>query len=263
MNMGLVLPDIERVVFEKNQLDSVICQLRFPPILQIETDLPSTFQARIRDTYVEYRPRVEYRQEIGMRFQNLQAPNVSTSESKIHDFISADEKWIISLARTYIALTSKKYTRWEEFIRNFTAPFDALNSIDIYKPLYFTRIGLRYVNVFRRSALGLKESPWDKLMNKEILGLLASDLSLNIRDLTDTCIINIDPVSNIRLSMSMINEPTEQCLRLDGDFSIAAIIEPTEVLAKLEYLHDYAKKLFRWTITPALFQAMEPTNDCK
>ena len=44
-------PDVERVIYNENPLDRVICQLRFAPILKIDTEIPAEFQERIRIDY--------------------------------------------------------------------------------------------------------------------------------------------------------------------------------------------------------------------
>ena len=40
-----------RCIYRKNQLAEVICQLRFPEILTIETNIPAQFQEAIRGDF--------------------------------------------------------------------------------------------------------------------------------------------------------------------------------------------------------------------
>ena len=47
-------PESERVVFRRNTLAEVICQLRFPPILEIAAKDPAAFQEQIRAEYPLY-----------------------------------------------------------------------------------------------------------------------------------------------------------------------------------------------------------------
>src|SRR6516162_10056939 len=46
-----LFPPSERVFFEHAPLVDVTCQLRFPPILRIESQLPADFQDRIRSIF--------------------------------------------------------------------------------------------------------------------------------------------------------------------------------------------------------------------
>jgi uncharacterized protein (TIGR04255 family) len=40
--------DSPRVIYGRNPLEQVICQIRFPTILKIDTELPAAFQEQIR-----------------------------------------------------------------------------------------------------------------------------------------------------------------------------------------------------------------------
>ena len=46
----MAFPEVERVIYERNPLDEVICQLRFPAILKID-EPPIAFQEQIRTRY--------------------------------------------------------------------------------------------------------------------------------------------------------------------------------------------------------------------
>ena len=49
----------ERVSYAKSQIVEVICQLRFPEILSIETTIPDRFQEAIRHIFPQYSARKE------------------------------------------------------------------------------------------------------------------------------------------------------------------------------------------------------------
>src|SRR5256885_3722562 len=46
-----LFPDSPRVIYGKAPLTAVICQLRFPPILRIESTVPADFQERVRTQF--------------------------------------------------------------------------------------------------------------------------------------------------------------------------------------------------------------------
>ena len=48
------IPESDRVSFAKNPLERVITQLRFPPILEIASQIPSVFQNTVREAYPLY-----------------------------------------------------------------------------------------------------------------------------------------------------------------------------------------------------------------
>jgi uncharacterized protein (TIGR04255 family) len=50
----MAFPEAPRVIYEKNPLDEVLCQLRFPTVLKIDAEPPAAFQELIRADYPFY-----------------------------------------------------------------------------------------------------------------------------------------------------------------------------------------------------------------
>jgi uncharacterized protein (TIGR04255 family) len=255
----MLFPEIERVVYKKKILDKVICQLRFPPILRIDTEIPAEFQGKIIDEYPLYKEKKEYRQiNFGPQFAQEPMANVSTT-SNIHEFYSQEKEWKISLSRTFISSSNQTYPKWSDFIGHFMKPLEALN--EIYKPQYFVRTGLRYINILRRSKLGLEETPWSELIVPSLLGILSSDKSDNAVSYTQLSEISLDEKSKVRITAVLTNDPksnNEKCLVIDGDFNVNSKLETENIVKQLDELHEYATRFFRWSITEKLHNALEP-----
>src|SRR5258708_8229163 len=128
-------PPVERVIYDKNPLEDVIGQLRFPPILKIETGVPDDFQERIRDRYPDY---VANAVGVPAELRSILPAGLSGTN---HEFQSRDKKWKVSLTKSFIALTSKEYIRWEDFKERFRPALEALG--EIYKPTVYDRTVLR------------------------------------------------------------------------------------------------------------------------
>ena len=47
-------PTVDRVIYNKNPLDKVICQFQFPSILKIDSELPYSFQEAISKYFPIY-----------------------------------------------------------------------------------------------------------------------------------------------------------------------------------------------------------------
>ena len=92
-----------------------------------------------------------------------------SSANKNYEFATEDGICKVNLTRTYLSISTSDYTRWEDFKDRLRGPYDAL--IQVYSPAFFTRIGLRYIDVFRRSVLGLEEANWNELLKPFVLGL--------------------------------------------------------------------------------------------
>src|SRR5713226_162290 len=49
--VAMPFPDSQRVIYDRNPLEEVVCQVKFPPILKIDSAAPAAFQDEIRGTY--------------------------------------------------------------------------------------------------------------------------------------------------------------------------------------------------------------------
>lgn len=87
-----------------------------------------------------------------------------------HSFVSADGLWKINLTKDFIALSTLRYTQWEDFALRLDKPLAQF--IQVYEPAFFERVGLRYVNAVSRKALGLTDLLWDDLIRSPYLGIL-------------------------------------------------------------------------------------------
>jgi uncharacterized protein (TIGR04255 family) len=247
-------PETGRVIYGKNPLDKVVCQLRFPPILRIDSDAPSAFQDAIRESYPLYQEKTVYQQEIaaGLKPQFPQEvinQLTKTSVTKNHEFSSEDGMWKINLTRTFLAISTSGYKKWEEFKERFKSAIAAL--LDIYKPAFFTRTGLRYIDVFDRSKLDLKED-WNEL--KDSIESFESVYSVKLSD----------GQSFVRITTSLVlrADTGDKCFMVDSDFFAPKRMAPENVYVKLDFLNSRASRFIRSVITEKLHKAMGPTEIC-
>lgn len=253
--------DGKKFIYEKQQIVEVICQLRFPPILTIETELPAAFQDKIRERF----PRYEQREE------NL--PGASGIEKqKNHSFISADGSYKLSLTKNFIALSTMRYTSWEDFAGWLDEPLGQF--ISVYKPAYFERIGLRYLNGISREKLGLEDRRWNDLIQSRYLGVLDDDevdesavtkCSVDIEmKLSGGCAVKLHAGPGflkraIRTpkGIQQIQEPKPRFI-FDQDVFASGNLRLQDAAAVLDCVHEHADRIFAEAITDVLHNAMEP-----
>jgi uncharacterized protein (TIGR04255 family) len=259
-------PEVKRVIYKKNPLDKVICQLRFPPILKIDSDIPAEFQDRLRRDFPNFSEQTEIKIEVpeGIKMEvplELVKKAIQSSGIKNYQFSSEDGQWQVNLTRTFIALSANKYERWEQFKDKLTNPLRAL--IDIYAPTYFSRIGLRYVDVIRRSILGLNDLNWRELLQPYVLGILSAPIiGENVQGFDNKYnILLSDGESKVKIIMKYV-EPSdgigEKCYVIDSDFYNTNKTNFDEANGKLDYFNNRATRLIQWCITRRLHLAMEP-----
>jgi uncharacterized protein (TIGR04255 family) len=256
-------PEVKRVIYERNPLRQVICQLRFPPILRIDAELPAAFQDAIRDCFPNFAETSEWQVEVpeGVReavSQEAFSKIVQTSGVKNYELSSDDKQWKVNLTRTFIALTARKYHRWEEFKGMLSAPLTAF--AQTYCPACFTRLGLRYVNVIKRSDLGLAGVPWSELLQPSILGVLgSSDVGDQVQASENQYEIRLsDGEGTVRLVTRLALAGDETIYMIDSDFFTVDKTKVEDVLSRLDFFNTRASRLIQWCITSRLHQAMEP-----
>ena len=250
--------DGRKFEYEKNQLVEVICQLRFPAILSIDSDTPAAFQEKVRARYPRYALHLEKKDG---------APDLRN-----HAFISENAKYKISLTREFIAFSTMGYTDWTDFAGWMDEPLG--HFISIYRPAFFERIGLRYVNGFSRMKRGLGACPWRELIDPKYLGVRSGEgveeknvpkCSTDVEMLLDGgCALRLHAgPGHIQRSVrtgdkvQQIQEPEPRFI-LDIDVSCGGSIPVREAAERLDVLHTHADNVFSGAVTDRLHDAMSP-----
>lgn len=262
----MLFPESPRVVYQNNPLEEVLCQLRFPAILQISTVDPAGFQNRIRDRYPLYtrQEEVGFPKEIPKEIAEVLAhlPFPKPSEDIIHKFLIDDSSRLISLTRGFLAITDRKYRRWEDFSAEVLLAMSALE--EEYHPAFYSRIGLRYVDVISRTKLGLEGEPWGSLINPAVAGVLGENgVSAAVRETKSEVLfeLNEDPVTKgfAKLRHGLVNpQDGGDAYLFDVDFFTTERSSSTDVAGILHRFNRLAGYLFRWAITPKLAEALRP-----
>lgn len=242
MSLDTLFPPSERVVYQHNPLVEVICQLRFSARLEISQDMPVEFQKRVRKDYPHFETKSE-------------------GEDKVHHFISGDGVTRVSLSSNFLAVSTSAYSEWSDFCEHIERVQPLLE--ELYDVKDYTRIGLRYVDVIDREALGLSEVPWSQLLDKEKVGLLgleeADGLVLKHQQVT---VFEFEGRAKMRLLSALAKSPDkdEPVAVIDADYFYDRPKKSSEVNDVLEILHTYAGRVFRACIRDTLAQALSPSG---
>jgi uncharacterized protein (TIGR04255 family) len=253
-------PDRGRVVYRRNPLEEVICQVRFPPVLKIDAEVPAGFQDRIRDEYPLYRePETSIQLPAAMPQQLVQMlQSRLTGGAVTRQFLTADEAWSVTLNREFLALATKQYRRWEEFERHLTGPLNAL--IAEFSPVFLARIGLRYRNLLRRSAFGMADADWQQLLAPHIACELQTDVHGNVEEAAHQVLVRLKDVPGqvrIRHGLGRADDG-EAVYSIDSDFFLEQKAELKDVHQILAEFNKRARRAFRWCVTDLLHERMEP-----
>ena len=256
----MLFSDRPRTHYEKTLAHEVICQLRFPTILSINNVEPADFQERIREDFPQY-----------ARKQDVLPPQIVNGKPEPqppvtnYHFLSQDGRWKLNLTKDFIALSTLSYPGWEEFARMLDKPLATF--IQLYKPAYFQRVGLRYVNIFSRARLGLEGARWAELFSPAYTAPMqeaelpedrflncACDLTLKL-DSSCQAKVHAGPGVVKRNAPGVPQDPEVKFI-FDMDLSMGSNTACGLAAAALETLHGHSSRVFEGAITDRLRDAM-------
>ena len=253
----------ERCIYRRHQLAEVICQLRFPEILSIGTTVPDKFQEAIRAEFPQYSKR-----------QEMPAPKLTGAPGNLtvqkqeptinHQFMSADGVWRVNMTSKFISLACSKYTCWEDFARKLDKPLAAF--IRLYKPAYFERVGLRYVNFISRGDLGMPTTPLRELIEGCWLGPIAEEDVMERNCSRSTVDAEMALRGGCRVKVHAGpghvtrngQQDKEVKFIFDQDLYMPGKLPVNLSAGALQTLHSQAWSIFRGAITDKLHEALEP-----
>lgn len=257
-----------RTVYANAPAHEVICQFRFPTILTINEREPAALQEAIREDFPQFARKED---AAPPQVEGLGGPNPQVRQQKAvsnYHFVSADNLWKINLTQNFLALSTLRYTGWEEFARELDRPLAEF--IRIYKPAYFERVGLRYVNILSREKLALQGTPWSELITPAYLGPL-SEPDVREEDVINCgmdlqCKLDSSSVAKIHAGPGRLrgNRPDapegdpEVKFIFDMDLSMGGQVDCKLSAGAMETLHAHATELFEGAVTDALRAAMQP-----
>ena len=252
-----------RCVYRKNQLAEVICQLRFPEILSIETTIPAQFQEAIRNEFPLYTLRKEApAPKLTGIPGNFQMENQPACNN--YQFASADGVWRVNLTSRFISLACSRYTSWEDFAAKLDKPL--VTFIKLYRPAFFERLGLRYLNFISRKDLDLDGTAFRELIQPQYLGLLADEQvseQMTTRNSMDAELaIRGGCRAKIHAGPGLVkrNGQSDQEVKFvfDLDLYMGGNVAVNLSAGALQTLHSQAFPIFRGAITDTLHDALDP-----
>ncbi len=252
------MSSFKRVRYQKSPLVEVVFQLRFPTILIINSNQPVDFQERIRERYPFFEEQTEEQGDILVNPQLKAAQMRKIGENKNYNFISADNQYKVNLTPSFISISTKNYTQWEKFREHIKFVIPVFE--EIYKPSFYTRIGLRYIDVIVKSKLGL-ECEWTELIKPHILGMINKEYEKGVKSYVSiseyqTKIEGV--LSTSRFELVHVNNEQDLSLLIDCDYYSMGVVDTENMNDLSEKLHDASSNFIQSAITEKLYTAMEP-----
>ena len=242
----------------------MLCQIRFSTVLRINNEsdeLLSVFQEKLKDRFPNYQIINEnsINVEMGATDKNMEniTPQILRNNVKNHMFISESGNEKVNLTCNFLSLSTKKYESWDTFKDTFKWVLDIFN--DVYKINNYNRIGLRYVNAFSKSELGIAEDDgWNNYIIEDIVGLSSK---YNVQVYNSNIEIPFDDNTQMRIisglgSKQIDNNNATPVFIIDKDAYKLGNIENSKVKDIINILHEHNSQIFEKIIKQSLKEKM-------
>jgi uncharacterized protein (TIGR04255 family) len=246
-------PPVAEVPLAKAPLVNVIAQVRFPPVMKIETDagFVATFQEAIRKDYPILRPERQLGVMVGPGgVQPQDAGTVWRFETKDPD------AWQVTLASAFVSLSAKRYTCRSDLLARLNLVLHALETW--LGPTVCDRIGVRYVDRISGDRL----SRLNRLVRPEILGVAGAALGdVEVVHALSDSLFRLDDLSELRGRWGTLPagatydpgiEPSPEpawVLDLDHYTSAADDFNLDTISGKVADFCERIYTFFRWVVT--------------
>lgn len=239
--------------YSRTGLNTVVCQLRFDPILRIGQEMPVVFQDRVRSMF----PKWSREQSIGLQFvisgipATPSAPPAALQTSPlVWRFKTEDDAWTGGLSVDYLSLETSKYSHFADFESHFNVLRDALQAV--YEIQTYVRVGLRYINLISSSEY---QGGLLSLFSPALLGPLADPvLGSSVRDCKQALVL-----ADEDWTITVQHGLESRDYRLDLDHATEGKIVASSVPERLRAFNLRLYQVFRWAISDSLHEQMGPT----
>lgn len=240
----LLMPPTENQgQYRRNYLQQTVCELRFPTLLPLgDAKPPGSFAQALRKAYPIYNQLSEVTVGPGA---HAQVPNLS------HQFKSGNGQWTVTLKNNALVLEAGRYSTYADFRARLEKALAA--ALPVIDTDFFTRIGLRYINMLKTS--GTQMTDW---VNPDLVAALGKPLFVGMADYGGRLQL-MAPDGGLLLQHGLSQKlgresagPTadvpDYIIDIDG---FRGEVAATDVLVAVDRIHAQVFQMFDWAIGPS------------
>lgn len=229
---------VEPVEFGRNFLKQVVCELRFPTLLEVEPPALARFQRATRKVLPWY--------------DALASANVSvaggSAQSRVvqqHRFQTKQRNWAVLLTPDRLVFDTSRYTAFSGLAALLEDVLPA--AVDVIDTPFFTRLGLRYVNAV--PVVNERGAPLTDAINADLVGALAAGVFGEVSHYVQEVQGKLSRGNYLFRHGLPSGEAGRDRLEymIDFDFFDEAI-EIAEVIPRLREFNDHAFSFFMWAL---------------
>ncbi len=270
----LGLPDVPRIVLKHAPLVLALCQVRFTSMLSVNDPASlAAFQRAIQSRYpiAAQVQEVELVVGIGPNEREIRREQRQTPQWQ---FTDQNDNWKVVLSQDFLALETRKYEHFDDFLDRLRDALDAL--VQHIQPTIVTRLGLRYINEIRANSHD--NMMWPEVIRQDLLGPIAIQglventiqvvamQQLLLRYPNDTG-INIHhglvPTGTTIRLRPKEEQPTQPFYLLDFDvfrefpLPSALKMDAKVICQHVKVYHKMIYRLFRWSVSEQYISTLQ------
>lgn len=252
------VPEAPHVIYERPPLVLALCQVRFAQVLRIgEPSYVAPFQDAIREQY----PVLHRGTDVQFVFNPAEGAVQGQTQSQHWRFADGRDEWTVVLANDFLAIETRAYNNFEEFLNRLQFVLDAL--VEHIRPTQLSRIGLRYIDEIRQES-----HAWMDVIRPELLGALgAAELTENVHLAVQEILLRYSHDRGINIHHGLIpngtavappngeSSPSTPFYLLDidvfRDFSaiLRQPVDPDDICSQVAEYNRVVYRLFRWIVS--------------
>lgn len=225
--------------YKRNFLRQAVCEFRFPTLMELgEPRPPASLVTALRKEY----PHLELANEVTLGFGGG-----TSGSNNAHIFRSAKLTWTVTLKQSVLTIETTAYTNYAHMKERVLHVVDAASKI--IDSDFFTRVGLRYINVIDSGT-----DPTDGWINPVLVAPIRSGDFLGVQEYAGKlqlgapdggCLLQ----HGIRLKPPHSGEavPPEYVLDID---TFRNEVKLSDIGAVLDAMHTQEFNFFDWSIGP-------------
>lgn len=224
--------------YKRNFLKQAVCELRFPTLMELgDPRPPAALVAALRKEY----PHLELANEV-----TIGIGGGIPGSNNTHLFRSAKLTWTVSLKQSALSIETTAYTGFPNMKERILRVVEAASKI--IDSDFFTRVGLRYINV-----IDSEEDPTDGWVNSDLVQPLLSQQFSGLHDYAGRMQLVADDGGcllqhGIRLKQPLRDGkavPPEYLLDIDSFRNDVSI---SDIESALDAMHAQVFNVFDWAI---------------
>lgn len=225
--------------YKRNFLKQAVCEFRFPTLMELgETRPPTILVAALRKEY----PHLELANEV-----TIGIGGAASGSNNAHIFRSAKLNWTVSLKQSALSIETTAYSGYPQMKERVLRVVESASKI--IDSDFFTRVGLRYINV-----IDSDDDPIDGWVNPQLVQPLLSRQFTGVHEYAGRLQLVADDGGCLLQHGIRLKQPRRDGKAVEAEYlldidSFRNEVSITDTEFAMDAMHSQAFDVFDWAIS--------------